>query len=264
MANYFSTDHYSKPTRFGAARGVALGVRLIKAAPAELHERPRAALTDVRGRTVDLQALLRERLRVTKSDMGDIDAVLDGAWVGLRMALEALTKLTARPVSKEAAEVLRLALPHDTGFVTAAFEVQWNESETHLKRIEEDGLDARITALAGAEFMPAIRDGHAAFADALGLGDAPVESKEAVAISGAIADLTIAIAEYGRILSGELDRKDAASIDAFKKAMAPIDGHRAWLASRRTGATAEEVETEEDVIGEDVDLSDPVPPLPIG
>lgn len=263
MPDYFPIDHYSKPTRFGAARGCALGIRLIKAAPAELHERPRAALVVVRDRTVHLQSLLRDRLRVTKSDIGDIDGVLDGAWVGLRMALEALEKLIDRAVAKEAAEVRKLALPNDTGFVKWAYELQWNESETHLQRIDEDRLDARIDAIVNPEFLIAIRLAHAAYADALGLGEGPVEENaQTVAISGAIGELAIAIAEYGRILSGELDRNDPASVAAFRKAMAPLDAHRAWLASTRTGATEEELVEPDVDDGGDVDPTDPVPPLP--
>ncbi len=41
-------------------------------------------------------------------------------------------------------------------------------------------------------------------------------------------------ADYGRIMSGLLDRNGAASVAAFEKAMGPLDRHRAWLASTRT------------------------------
>ncbi len=63
----------------------------------------------------------------------------------------------------------------------------------------------------------------------------------------------LAIAEYGRVLAGELDRDDPASVAAFKVAVTPIDALRA--ANRRTRATPLEEEESSP------ELEEPLPPV---
>ncbi len=57
---------------------------------------------------------------------------------------------------------------------------------------------------------------------------------------------------------GELDRNDPASVERFKKAMAPIDAYRA--ANSRTTNEEEDLEVLEDLL--DVDPIGPIPPVP--
>lgn len=105
---------------------------------------------------------------------------------------------------------------------------------------------ASAPAVAGAHFLPFIRRAHDAFGEALGVLNAPRELPDTTALAGAVNALSYSIAEYGRLMVGELVREDAASVERFRRAMGPLDHHRA-SARRAPGRSRPKA---------------PVPPLP--
>lgn len=67
-----------------------------------------------------------------------------------------------------------------------------------------------IEALAGADYLAFIQEAHDAFRDALGVGDTLRESIDSAGLQKTATELAHAIADYGRVLAGELDPKDDA------------------------------------------------------
>ena len=257
----FDVQPYVRPVRVSAWKAVVLCLRLLMIAPADLTARTRAALEAVRAACIALQAIARQRLRSSPENLKKYDAALDSGWVGLRMALEAVARLTGTPESDRAIVLLPRVLPRGTGFVQYAYEQQWTESENLLAGIDEEALEPEIQALIGPAFVPFIRSAHAAYGEVLGLGSTPREITETTALAQAVAQVSFAIAEYGRLMVGELDRNDPENVARFKKAMAPLDAYRA--ANARSGASEEEEEVDApaDPVT-DVDPNGPVPPVP--
>lgn len=64
--------------------------------------------------------------------------------------------------------------------------------------------------LTGADYLAFIQEAHDAFGDALGVGDTLPESIDSASLQKAATELAHAIADYGRVLAGELDPKDDA------------------------------------------------------
>ncbi|HBQ12521.1 MAG TPA: hypothetical protein DEF51_15690, partial [Myxococcales bacterium] len=60
-------------------------------------------------------------------------------------------------------------------FVTGEFAELYTTSENLLRRIEEQGLEGEIEALIGSEFLPFIEKQHAAFGEALGVGETAID-----------------------------------------------------------------------------------------
>jgi hypothetical protein len=259
MNELFDVQPYVRAPRLGARRGIVLCLRLILAAPTDLTGRTRAALEALRSACVTLQAIARERLRASPENVRRYDLPLDSGWIGLRMALEAVARLTGTSEADRATVILARALPNGTDFVRFPFEEEWAESENLLTRIAEEGLDTDIEALVGPAFLTFIGSAHAAFGEALGLGTTARELPDTTAVAEAVGNVAYAIAEYGRLMVGELDRGDPASVARFKTAMAPLDAYRASFA--RTGTEEDPLADEPEPVT-DVDPEAPVPPIP--
>src|SRR5690606_27433134 len=102
---------------------------------------------------------------------------------------------------------------------------------------------------------------HAALGLALGLSGERVE-KEVASTTGLaerVEALAAAIGEYTRRLAGEVDTSDPASVAAFRKAVAPLDAHRAAMAARSARGGGAPVEPE---LEPEVDPNEPIPPAP--
>lgn len=253
--DFFDVSPYVSPTRFGALAGVFLARAVLQAAPSRPSKRVRAALVGVRDAGEALRAVARERMRTVPRNLQPLDAALDSGWVGLREAIESRSRLIGVPSGARAAKLRDLLFPEGTSFVRADYRQQWAASQLHLERIDEEELAAEIDALAGPDYLPFIRRAHAAFGDALGLGADRPEAPSTTAIADASSALAFAIAEYGRLLTGELDRTDPDSVATFRRAMAPIDEHRATAFGPRSRLTDEPVVEPEP----EVDIDQPMP-----
>ncbi|MCB9593518.1 MAG: hypothetical protein H6719_12360 [Sandaracinaceae bacterium] len=104
------------------------------------------------------------------------------------------------------------------------------------------------------DYLPFIRRAHAAFGDALGLRADRPEAPSTTAIADASSALAFAIAEYGRLLTGELDRTDPDRVATFRRAMTPLDEHRATAFGPRSRPTDEPVVEPEP----EVDIDEPM------
>ena len=253
--------HYVSPTRFSAADGVVLGMQLITAGGPIEAPRPRRALRRMRDEVVTLQEITRGRLRPTGSGLRALGTRLGGAYVGGRLILDGLARVTTGE-KQERVTTLRLRmLPQGTKFVTAEYSELYTTSDHILRRVEELGLEPEIEALIGPDFLPFVRAQHAAFGEALGVGETAVDVPDGRAVAAQITALAEAIAAYGRAMVGWVDTDDEESLAAFQRAMAPLDRHRRSFANG-----GREDEPEEPVVEDDPDApspEDPVPPIPV-
>ena len=244
-------SHYVTPTRFSAADGAVLGMQLITAAAGIEAARPRKALELMRGEVVRLQEITRDRLRPSGSALRGIASRLGGGYVGARMRLDGLIRISSGDDQARAASLRVRLLPQGTKFVTGEFTELYTTSDNLLRRIEEQELEAEIDELVGPTFLPFIRAQHASFGEALGVGETAIAVPDSRAVSTQITALAEAIAAYGRAMVGWVDTDDDESVAAFQRAMAPLDRHR-------RGATNGGREEEPDAPTTEA----PVPPAP--
>lgn len=242
--------------RMGASSGVVLAIRLLKAAPPRKSDRIVTALTALRERSVELQAVARDRIGLSARNLRPLDQRFGNSWMGLYEALGAAARLSGTKVEKDAAVLLRKLFPRGAGFVKASYEHKWVESATILTVVERDRLGSGIARVAGKHYLPFIRAAHDAFGEALGVGPTPLRYVDTKAIAKALDALADAVLEYCRLMVGWVDLDDDESVAAFRDAMWPLDEHRRTMGGSRRDDEEEEVE-------DDVVPTDPIPPLDV-
>jgi hypothetical protein len=247
---------YVRPTRFGAAAGVVLAGRMIKAAPRDLTPSAKVALKRVRECAVRVQTVGKERDRLRPESMRPLDAKFDGSWGALQARIEAWTRADL-PQGKEAQSLLTKLSLDSLAFLALDYESEWVESAKRLERIDEEGYTRLVEKLAGAEFLSAVRQAHDALGEGLGIGKNAREIASSTELSEALRKLSLAIANYGLKLSAEVDVDDEDSVKRFLAAMAPLDAYRADARVTRDG---EPVEPQPEG-PQPVTPSDPIPPV---
>ncbi|MEC7519262.1 MAG: hypothetical protein VYE22_05315 [Myxococcota bacterium] len=251
---------YVAPTRFSAADGIVLGMQLITAAEGIDAPRPRKSLGVVRDEVVKLQAVTRGRLRPSGSALRGIASRLGGGYVGGRMRLDGLIRISSGETQARAASLRVRLLPQGTKFVTGEFTELYTTSDNLLHRIAEQGLEAEIDELVGPTFLPFIRAQHAAFGEALGVGGTVIDAPDSRAVATQISALAEAIAAYGRAMVGWVETDDEESVAAFQRAMGPLDRHRRGLTNGGRDDEPEAPGVEDDPDAPNPE--DPVPPMP--
>ena len=250
-------SQYVVPTRFSGLSGVFLARALLRSAPDTPSARVHQSLIAVREAAEHLRAVVRGRMQRQPS-LRPLDARLDAGWVAMRESIEARSRLLGTDLADEAAKLLSVVFPDGTNFVRMNYREQWAASQLHLERIREEDLAGQVEQIAGTGYLEYVEQAHLAFGKALGLGEEPPPNLDTTALQRATTELAHAIADYGRVLAGELDRTDDESMGAFKQAMAPIDAQRRVL-SRNRDKTPEPTIVEDEQPSPDVDLDEPMP-----
>lgn len=150
-------------------------------------------------------------------------------------------------IGKRAADLSASLFPAGLGFTRLEAPETWAHSIRLLDRIEEEGLEAELNALAGPAALSAIRVAVKELGEAIGIGSEPVATTGSTDLMRAVAAFQSAVAGYVRVLAAEVDENDPKSVERFFKAVAPID----QLRSRANGGS-EPVEEEEEPAVEDV------------
>lgn len=250
---------YVSPTRFGAADGIVLGMQLLTAAPESPPPRIRQALERLREEVVTLQDIARDRLAPGGPVLRGLAQRLGSAYVGARMRLDGLVRFSSTEEAERATRLRDGMLPQGTRFVMGEASEVWTTSDLLLQHIDETELAREIDELVGPTFLPFVRARHAALGEALGVGETAVEAPDPRSVRDQLGALARAIATYGRVMVGWVDPDDEESLATFRRAMGPLDRHRARLANG--GGAADEppaVDDDPDTPGPE----DPVPPVP--
>ena len=253
MADEIDFLPYSRPPRLDATGGLAVARRLIKACPTAGFPSARKKVPAVREAALALQTEAKLRARTRPANMKPIDSALDTAWSAVRDRIAPWTWTTDAKLDAQrrlAAKMLASYFPDGVEFVKLAYEQQWVESEQLLQRIKEEGARDVLEELAGKPFLANLESAHAAYGDALDLGDeaAPKTAASPTGIAERVGKLSRAIFDYTRALAGDVDLGDPSSVAAFRDAVAPLDAYRARL----SGGLEQDPETPLDAI----------PPLP--
>lgn len=254
----FDASSYIRPPKIGAASGFVLSARLLGAAPPDPSMRVLAALDRMRSRALEVQRAVKERARLRGRSLRAEDREFDGAYAAFRSRMIAHTQRPGNPRGPRAAELLADLLPEGLQFTKTSYGEQWFYSDTLLQRIDDEGLSEELEKLVGAEFLTDLRVAHATLGEALGI-DAP-QPDSAPGLSEAVNALAAAIADYGRVLAGEVDSEDEESVDAFLRAMTPRDTHR--LNRGRRTASGQEPEAPPDEPTEQDPFELELPELP--
>jgi hypothetical protein len=250
-------SQYARIPRLDTRGGLALVRKFLRSAPAERFPSARKKLVKVRAAALELQAESKLRARTKPSNLRPEDSRFDAAWSALRDRIAsclALSRAEDAETRKKADRILTLYFENGVQFVRLSFEDEWIASQELLERFDEEGNVALIDELAGKPFLPNVQAAHRVLGEALGLDGTP--KKEAVGNTRGLADklggLSRAIFDYTRTLAGEVDLDDAASVAAFRHAVAGLDDYRA----RSSGKPSSEPETEAD------DTATPIPDVP--
>lgn len=249
-------DNYTGRPRLDSTSGIILGRKLVKNAPPARSERLNDAIEEVRDRTVRVQGVWQERSARTPLDPRPFDKRFDNGWGGLHGMLSGLARLEGEEKAARAARLIASLFSEGTAFLNFSYERELVVGETLLKRIDDEGLEAEIADLTDPIVVPYIRSAQADLADVLGLGTTDPERVNTRAMADALDALAGSIARYLRILAGETDERDPASLAIFEKAVVgPLDHHRAYHRKQASGAKP-------DPIAEEDQPDQPIPPLP--
>jgi hypothetical protein len=274
--------NYVRGPRITASGGVVLGIRLLRSAPLDPTPAELAALARMRAAAMAVQDAVGERHRTSGSSLRPFDRRFDGCWAALHGRLVAWTRMLERPEAERALALLAKLFPNGLQFLVSSYEAEWFHSRMLLDRMHKDDLYDDVVELAGEPIVTGVEQAHAALGEALGLDGDVSPDADAGASSGASSGLGVgesvlrladAIANYGRILSGNVEIDDPDSRARFLRAVAPIDAYRAR--NRRSSSDGDPSQALNEADGDSeefadidepdgLDLDSPIPPIPAG
>lgn len=249
-------DGYIGQPRLDSTSGIILGRKLVKNAPRTRSARLNGAIEEVRERTMNVQGVWLERSQWMPLDKRPFDKRFDNGWGGLHGMLTGLARFEGEEKAERATRMLKRLFIGGTAFLSLSYERELVVGETLLERIDTEGLEEEIADLTDPIVVPYIRTAQAQLADVLGLGPSDNERANTKAMADALDALAESIGRYVRILAGETDDRDPASLAIFEKAViGPLDEHRAYHAKQTSGAKP-------DPIADEDQPDQPIPPLP--
>ena len=253
-------SEYLRPPRLSALSGVFLSRVLLEVTPPEPSAALRRAASHVRETGEGIRLVLMARSDAEPPSIRASDIREDTIALAIRNGLEAAAELTPTELAQRAAVLLAKLFPDGTGFLRLPAYEQWGQTDVMLQRIDRDGLASELDAVLQPEYLALLREAHDAYGRALGMGHDANDDPKAAALRDSITDLSYAIANYGRVLVGELVPGDEASEARFRRAVGPLDAYRETLARRARGGGEEPEEPETDI---ESPLPEVDPPTPV-
>ncbi len=218
--------------RLTALGALALGKQLIAAAEPHKNEQklPKVVANGLSAMHLQwddlagvLQQLLKPEQIVEKPDAQKADRVLDAGYSALYDFFESRRKLFWRPDATEAAELQATIYPTGLKFIQLPYPLQWAESDTRLRSIEQNKLDARIEALGGKLYLDEIITAHAVYGKALGMTE-PVQSnpEEAPGVRKARDAFAEKLKRYWINVEGSVDETEPQTQELADALLAPL------------------------------------------
>ena len=151
------------------------------------------------------------------------------------------------PNTDEAARIHALLFPEGLGFLRFKFKEEWTQVDALLTRIENEGLEASLNTLVGAEFITHLRACQATYGEALNL-----TKVSDYATSATLAEPFFAAREalqtYVHVLVAAVKNEELPEADVLR-ALEPIAEAKVTLANAKKRAAKGEAE-EEEALGE--------------
>ncbi len=172
-----------------------------------------------------LTGALKQRVRAEGGDTPLVraaDHVEDNAFGALVDWLRALARLPAErhPQAAEAQAVLDAVFSGGLGFLSISPRDEWQEAETRLQLIAEDGHDVTIKKLGGAPFLEELQVAHKAYGEALGI--TAVKPVEPVALRDALDTAHDTLRAYVLRVSAHVRKSDPQSAELASRLLAPL------------------------------------------
>lgn len=232
--------------------GITLCKALFAACPKGMPENVKKARQKLKKTADAAQQALAQRQRelgkASGEDVRQIDVEADNAWSSLRMRLESYAALpeSRYPRAARANELYASLFGADgLKFLQLSYAEQLSTAEAMLSRIDEDGLQKDINAIAGPEFLEQIRFTHAAYG-AMVKAMLSRESKGEVNLLEHVRAMGRAIVDFATKVCGTVDEDDTSTSAAARKALQPIAAHRGAAGRRGETAASEAGATSDD------------------
>lgn len=237
---------YTRPPVMDVRGAVSLGVSLLSAAPKDAPAPVKASAKRLRTSVVALQTAwgLAEAPMGVATTKRAADIATDNAWGCTEGRLDSYARLPASiyPKATRAREIHSVVFSKGLAFLTLDFPSQWAEGDRMLKLIAERGYEDDIDAIAGPEFLAEIKRTHAIYGKVLGVTQAADMPPE-VRLAGPLRDVGAAIVGYSLQLLAYAAAEPKAEA-SVRKALRPIDNHRAAVARRAAGGSGSGAEGE--------------------
>lgn len=220
---------FSGPARVQARSAAVVGRGLEAAVPNDATVEEKAALARAVAAGDEVQDSLRDREQASPSRIKVPYTALAVMWSILFDALVAISRIPAEvsPRGPRALALVREVLPEGTTFMQLEAGQAWSASVRRLKVIDERGLAPAIGELVGSDVIDGVRTATATLREALGAGPTPIDIASSTAVAEKIANFSRLVGIYCRILAAKFDESDAASVERFRKAIAPLIEYRA-------------------------------------
>jgi hypothetical protein len=229
--------------------GITLCKTLVTTCPKGMPDNVKKARQKLKNVADAAQQALAQRQRelgkVTNEDVRRIDVDADNAWSALRMRLEAYASLPEGPYPRaaRAGELLTSLFGGDgLKFLQLRYTEQLSTADAVLSRIDSDGLQKDINAIAGSEFLEHIRTTHAAYGKMV-KAMLSRENKGDVNLLEHVRGMGRAIVDFATKVCGIVDDDDPSTVATVQKALQPITAHRDAAGRRSVAASSLEDET---------------------
>ena len=257
MAASFEPSSYVRAPIITVSTGVSLALSLVDACP-------KAAPANVKKASKHLKTLaekarddLADRNRVlgvfSEEDSRALDSEADRAWGGLRMRIQGMAMLLpdASKKAPRAAELDALLFGGGMEFLKAEYSSQSTSMGAVLKRIDQDELQADVDAVAGPEFLKALRGVQPRY-EAMVSERLRRDTAMGQNLLETTRGLQAAIVNYASKVIGTIDHEDPATTEAARVALLPIANFRETAAGRVQRAAPGEPAVDPDVETEPV------------
>ncbi len=216
MPRSFDPNDLVAMPRLDANGALELGASLIACARAEARL-PSAlvhGLDELIAEHRNLEAILDERLGPPPPDgyrARRADVLEDNHWAALHDWLLAWTRLPLTvPEAFTARRLFEVLFPEGLSFTQLPYKLEWQEAEDRLKRIMSDQLERDIESLGGMPFLRTLREAHAAYTEALGLGSfRPAPPRYEIPKKKSLEATVVAMRGYVLRVLGHVDEADA-------------------------------------------------------
>jgi hypothetical protein len=237
MPTEFDPADYVHAPIITVSTGVTLALALVDscppgASPVIVKARDRLSKTAVDAR--DALAGRNHALGVySDEDSRVLDNEADRAWGALRMRIQAMAMLSpARfPKATRAAEIDALLFTAGMEFLKAEYAEQSTRMSAILAQIDTDKLAPDLDAIAGVEFLQAVRDVQPRY-EVMVRERLRRDKAMGQNLLDIVRGLQAAIVNYAAKIIATIEDDDPATVEAARVALVPIANHRAAAKAR--------------------------------
>jgi hypothetical protein len=209
----------------------ALGSAVLTAIP---READRESLVRKAGRVLRVKlGILRDEWSAASKTAGgeavrSFDSAADASWRAMSWALEACSLVRGTPEDDDRADrakALHLRMfPNGLAFTLMAYASQWATAERMLTEIDP-ATERELATLIGPHYLAFARRAHEAYGKALGITQAGEDA--GAGVRDPLRAVLLAIQEYVFALYATYPPSDIDNHPLLKKALAPLEAHRA-------------------------------------